>query len=120
MAGTADAAVPAARAARHRSRRWSSLEHRDAARTITVEQVPLADLLQAHAPQVLAVDIEGHERQLVGTPLPSCLRCVLMEIHTPDIGTAETARVVAWLTAEGFVMRDVRAYTWAFERNGSV
>lgn len=95
---------------------WSSLEHREAARTIIVEQVPLADLLLAHAPQVLAIDIEGHERQLVDTPLPACLRCVLMEIHTPDIGTAETGRIVSWLTDQGFRMRDVRAYTWVFER----
>jgi FkbM family methyltransferase len=95
---------------------WSSLEPRDDAQTILVEQVPLADLLAAHRPTVLAVDIEGHERHLVGTPLPECLRCILMEIHTPDIGTAETGTIVSWLTDEGFRMKDVRSYTWAFER----
>lgn len=95
---------------------WSSLERREAAKTIVVDQVPLVDLLEAHRPHVLAVDIEGHERAFVGTPLPDFLRCVLMEIHTPDIGTADTGAIVSWLSDQGFRMRDVRAYTWVFER----
>lgn len=95
---------------------WSSLDHRPDARTITVRKVPLADLLQHHRPDVLAVDIEGHEQHLVGTAINHNLRTILMEIHTPDIGTARTAEIVAWLAREDFHMRDVRAYTWVFER----
>lgn len=95
---------------------WSSVEERADALTVEVECIPLADLLAQHRSTVLVIDIEGHERTLVGTSLPDHVRCVLIEIHTPDLGTAETARIVSWLQDEGFRMKDVKANSWAFER----
>lgn len=95
---------------------WSSLNPREGGRTVEVATVPLVDLLARHRPTVLAIDIEGEERSLVGTTLDEPLHTVLIEIHTPDIGTAQTGEIVSWLGDQGFRMRDVRANSWAFTR----
>jgi FkbM family methyltransferase len=96
---------------------WSSLEDRSGAETVEVRVAALEALVDEHRPDVLVVDIEGHETSFVGLPVADHVRCVLMEIHTPDIGTAATAKVASWLTDQGFRMADVRSYTWAFVRD---
>jgi FkbM family methyltransferase len=94
---------------------WSNIQ-KDEHSSILVRTIALKELLDLHEPTVLLVDIEGHEQAIAGMELPSALRLVIMEIHTPDIGVAETAKVAAWLFAQGFVLRDLRANSWAFER----
>ncbi len=86
------------------------------AATVEVATVPLAELIAAHEPTVLAVDIEGHEVALVGSPVGASVRLVLFEIHTPDIGTRATGDVVRWLEEEGFRLLEVRGQSWAMAR----
>lgn len=96
---------------------WSSIESRaEDSASVEVATIGLDALIERYAPTVLSIDIEGHERSLVGTPLPDSLRLVLIEIHTPEIGSAETARLVTWLTSQGYEMIDVRSNSWAFQR----
>lgn len=82
-----------------------------------VRVAALGALLYEHRSDVLVVDIEGRETSFVGLPIADHVRCVLMEIHTPGIGTAETAEVASWLADQGFGMADVRRYAWAFVRD---
>lgn len=73
-------------------------------------------LCAAHAPTLLLIDIEGAEADILTRPVPSCVRTLLVEIHTPDLGAARTAEIVSALFADGFRMVDQQALTWAFRR----
>jgi FkbM family methyltransferase len=95
---------------------WSSIDAAPGARRIEVEAVSLGDLLERFAPTVVAIDIEGAETRLFPAEVPQCVRSIFIEIHSPSIGSAETARVVASLHASGFELVDIRAWTWVFCR----
>ncbi|WP_161974675.1 FkbM family methyltransferase [Piscinibacter terrae] len=95
---------------------WSSLKNGSGMRQIEVPAVPFARLLAEHQPQVLAIDIEGAEDSLVEESVPDCVRKVLIEIHTPSLGSRSTCAVVAWLQAQAFQLVDLRAHTWVFKR----
>jgi len=96
---------------------WSSIEATPDSRRIDVEAVSLGDLLERFAPTVVAIDIEGAETRLFPVEVPECVRSVFIEIHSPAIGSAETARVVSSLHASGFELVDIRAWTWVFCRS---
>jgi FkbM family methyltransferase len=76
----------------------------------------LDELCGAHRPDLLLVDIEGAEADLLMRPVPPCVRTLLTEIHTPDLGEALTAQLVCALFADGFRMIDRQALSWAFAR----
>jgi len=95
---------------------WSSLKHGDSTRQIEVPALPLSRLLNEHQPNVLAIDVEGAEGLFLNEALPESVRKVLIEIHTPAIGTSIACAVVAWLEANAFRLIDLRAHTWVFKR----
>lgn len=95
---------------------WSSIEETPGGRRIDVEAVSLGDLLERFSPTVVAIDIEGAETRLFPAEVPECVRSIFIEIHSPSVGSAETARVVASLHASGFELVDIRAWTWVFCR----
>jgi FkbM family methyltransferase len=96
---------------------WSSIEATPGGRRIDVEAVSLGDLLERFSPTVVAIDIEGAETRLFPAEVPTCVRSIFIEIHSPSIGSAETARVVASVHASGFELVDIRAWTWVFHRS---
>jgi FkbM family methyltransferase len=96
---------------------WSSIEAMPDGHRIDVEAVSLGDLLERFSPTVVAIDIEGAETRLFPAAVPECVRSIFIEIHSPSIGSAETARVVTSLHASGFALVDIRAWTWVFCRS---
>jgi FkbM family methyltransferase len=96
---------------------WSSIEPTPGGRRIDVEAVSLGDLLERFSPTVVSIDVEGAETRLFPAEVPEFVRSIFIEIHSPSIGSAETARVVASLHASGFELVDIRAWTWVFCRS---
>ncbi len=78
--------------------------------------IGLAVLLENLYPTVLILDIEGGEVGLFPTALPECLRAIMIEIHTPDIGDMATAEIVNHITSLGFLVKRILAQTWLFTR----
>ncbi len=83
---------------------------------LQVEVTDLNYLSKTHAPSIVLMDIEGAERDVLSRPLPPCIQKLIIEIHTPDFGGAETARIVAGLADQGFRMVDQLALVWVFIR----
>jgi FkbM family methyltransferase len=82
-------------------------------------QVPVVDLAEVcaqYSPTVAMIDIEGAERDVFSRPIPACIKTIIVEIHTPDFGGAETARLVSALTDQGFRLVDQLALVWVFVR----
>jgi FkbM family methyltransferase len=82
-------------------------------------QVPVIDMTElcaAPAPTAVMMDIEGAERDVLSHLIPACVRLMIVEIHTPDFGGAETAKLVSGLADQGFRMKDQLALVWVFER----
>ncbi|MBL4832963.1 MAG: FkbM family methyltransferase [Pseudomonas sp.] len=97
---------------------WSSaLAPGKADRTISVATRTLSSLLAEHQPTVLVLDIEGGECGLFPAAVPSCLRMIMVEIHTPDIGESATVEVVNRIQQQGFTLVRLLANTWVFARN---
>ena len=95
---------------------WSSIDATPGSCHIEVHAVSLGDLLARFAPTVLSIDVEGAETRLFPADVPEFVRSIFIEIHSPSIGSAETARIVAALHASGFKLVDIRAWTWVFCR----
>jgi FkbM family methyltransferase len=81
---------------------------------VSVPTVSLASVLTRHRPTVLMVDIEGAERNLFVSPLPWRPRKILIEIHTPQLGETETARIVQQICAQGYRLVDLSGWTHVF------
>lgn len=95
---------------------WSSLRERDECRTISVPVVGLVDILDKHKPDTLFVDVEGAEQMHTARALGHRPRTVFVEIHSPELGPQETCRIAQWWIDQGYMLRDIRAYVWTFER----
>jgi FkbM family methyltransferase len=82
-------------------------------------QVPVVDMAQLCVPSSISavmIDIEGAEREVFSRPVPACVRLLIVEIHTPDFGGVETARLVSLLTDQRFRLIDQLALVWVFAR----
>lgn len=96
---------------------WSSVLSLQRADIVSSKKaIGLATLLERYQPTVLIVDIEGGEVGLFPTRAPSCLRLIIVEIHTPDIGDAATAKIVNDVISAGFELKRILAQTWLFAR----
>lgn len=92
---------------------FSSLDATDGV-PVEVPSVTLSTLLGLHRPDVLIVDIEGAERHMALRDWPHRPRVILMEIHTPSLGTRALCDVLTRLTAAGYRVTDVGWHTWVF------
>lgn len=81
-----------------------------------VPVVTLAELCATHAPGLILMDIEGAEVEVLAQPVPDCVSTLIVEIHTPEIGGEETARIVSSLAGQGLRLVDQMALVWVFTR----
>lgn len=95
---------------------WSSLVPMEDGHKISVPAARFSDLVNEHAPTVLIIDIEGAEKSILPARIAPSVRLILIEIHTPSIGTKATADINAKLTSQGFALRNIGANSWLFER----
>lgn len=65
---------------------------------------------------VLSVDIEGSEVEVLSQTIPSGIRTLFCEIHTPDIGGGATGELLSGLVRQGFSIVDQSSWTWVFKR----
>lgn len=83
---------------------WASSiadENANPARLVEVSAIPLAQLLAAHAPTVVIMDIEGAEEHLFDTPWPPFVRNVMMELHPRKYSGTAIKRIVDCMSASG-------------------
>lgn len=81
-----------------------------------VPVVAFAELCAAHAPDLVLMDIEGAETDVLASPVPGCVRTLIVEIHTPDIGGEATARIISAMADQGLRLIDQMALVWVFSR----
>lgn len=96
---------------------WSSLLETENTTSVTVKTARLSDLIAQTKATTLLVDIEGYEVALLSdlTGLAS-INKVIIELHTPGIGTAATARLITALVQVGFALVDMGGHTFVFKR----
>jgi FkbM family methyltransferase len=96
---------------------WSSLIATENADPVTVPTKRLSTLIAETRANTLLVDIEGYEVALFAdTKSLSAIKTVMVELHTPSIGTAESARIISTLVKAGFSMVDFGGHTFVFTR----
>ena len=71
-------------------------------RTIEVETISFASLVERVSPTFLIIDIEGAEIDLVSSPIADSVRCILIEVHKQLIGDDAIESVCNWLMQSGF------------------
>lgn len=89
------------------SARLSAVKHET--RQIEVSEFPFSELVAAHRPTFIAMDIEGTEAQLVGERIPDTVRQFLIELHPWICGVDRINDVRRWLNDEGFQATDTAA-----------
>lgn len=95
---------------------WSSVLDHGSGELVQTAVAKISDLLNSICPSVLILDIEGAEVGLLPDRLPSDLRLIMIELHTPDIGDEATVSVVNTIMNQGFQLCHIRSQTWVFER----
>ncbi|MGJ8547226.1 MAG: FkbM family methyltransferase [Sulfitobacter sp.] len=68
---------------------------------ITVPALCIWDLLSAHRPHVVIIDIEGAEADLFARPWPSHVRHVIMEIHPKKYPASAIKNIVDCMSQSG-------------------
>lgn len=96
---------------------WSSIFPTDGAELITVQAIPIGQLITDSRADTLVVDVEGYEVVLLadGNSLQS-INTILVEIHTPSIGTVKTSALITKLIRFGFSLVDIGGHTFVFIR----
>ena len=91
------------------SSRVAGEDVKEASRIVTVPALKLSDLLEAFAPDVVTMDLEGAEAALAMQHWPGKVRAVIMEIHTGVYSLSMVSAIFAGMSKNGF----------AFQPNGS-
>jgi FkbM family methyltransferase len=93
---------------------FSSLDGGTEGIKIQAPSITLEELYNDHTPDVVLMDVEGAETRLNfdTTHKP---RALIVEIHTPSIGTETTCSVIQGIIDVGYRLKNVAAQTWLFE-----
>jgi FkbM family methyltransferase len=96
---------------------WSSLVATEHATAVNVKTARLGELIAATNANTLLIDIEGYEVALLSdlSSLAS-IKTVLIELHTPSIGTASTSSIITNLVKAGLDLVDIGGHTFVFTR----
>lgn len=96
---------------------WSSLVDTDNTTPVRVKTKRLSDLIAETKADTLLVDIEGYEVNLLSeTNSLSSIKTVVIELHTPSIGTTATGYIITALVQSGFALVDMGGHTFVFKR----
>lgn len=95
---------------------FSSLDSHVEGQPIIAPSRTLGSLYDAHRPDCVLMDIEGAEVSL-DFNTQHRPRELVIEIHTPSIGTAVTCQVMQRILDAGYRLEDVAAQTWWFTRH---
>lgn len=94
---------------------FSSLDGAQNGEKIQAPSITLEKLYNDHKPDVVLMDVEGAETRLNfdTTHKP---RALIVEIHTPSIGSENTCTVIQNIIDVGYRLKNVASQTWVFER----
>lgn len=81
---------------------WSSSTYDRGGQRLEVGSLAFTDLVAAHRPSVIVIDIEGGEVALIGLPVAPNVRMIVLELHAAVTGDSNAEAVRAWLIQEGF------------------
>lgn len=79
----------------------SDNEREAAHRLHAVPALRLSDLIDAHRPSIIVMDVEGAEASLCLQPLADCVRILIMEIHTRQYDATVLKKMFDGLSASG-------------------
>lgn len=97
---------------------WSSLVGADGAEQIKVQTKRLSALIAEARADTLLVDIEGYEVALLAsTAALAPIKTLLVELHTPSIGTQASSAIITALVLAGFKLADIGGHTFVFTRD---
>jgi len=97
---------------------WSSLVGVDDAEQIQVPAKRLSALIAGSNADTLLVDIEGYELILLAnTAALAPIKTLLVELHTPSIGTQASSAIITSLVRAGFELSDIGGHTFVFTRD---
>lgn len=92
------------------------LEAHETIETLSVATNRLEDLVAAHRPSVLIMDIEGIESELFHAALDPAPRLIIIEIHFPHLGSKASSETVQRIIGLGYNLVDIRGWTFVFSR----
>ena len=74
---------------------------RKGGRQVTVPLIPIQDLIVAHRPHVILMDVEGAEEHLFDRPWKCPLRYFVLELHPKKYGPEVIKKIVDFMSAKG-------------------
>jgi FkbM family methyltransferase len=96
---------------------WSSLADAPNAEPVRVQAQRLSVLIAETQADTLLVDIEGYEVALFSDiESLTSIQTVLVELHTPSIGTVASSGIITCLVQAGFILEDFGGHTFVFTR----
>jgi FkbM family methyltransferase len=96
---------------------WSSLVETANSEPVRVLARRLSDLITETQADTLLVDIEGYEVALFSdTEGLASINTILVELHTPSIGTLASANIITSIVQAGFFLEDFGGHTFVFTR----
>lgn len=96
---------------------WSSLLSSAESAPVQVEARTLSRLIEDSRADTLLVDIEGYEVELLRDAQGlGSIETLLVELHTPSIGTAASSKIITDLVQCGFHLADFGGHTFVFTR----
>jgi FkbM family methyltransferase len=97
---------------------WSSLVETANTNPVVVQAQRLSVLIAETQADTLLVDIEGYEVDLFSDiEALSSIKTVLVELHTPSIGTEASSNIITTLVQAGFILQDFGGHTFVFSRS---
>lgn len=93
---------------------FSSLEGTTEGTVIQAPVLHLDTIYSQVKPHVVLLDIEGAETRLNWNTQYKP-RHIIIEIHTPSIGSEQTCSVIQKIINAGYFLKDVSSQTWVFE-----
>ncbi len=82
---------------------WASSLEKGAGRRIDVPALKFSDLMRAHKPSVVIMDVEGAEAAFFEAPWPEHVRVLLMEIHPRLYSDTVVQKIFDCLSQSGMI-----------------
>jgi FkbM family methyltransferase len=97
----------------------SLLDRENDAQKITVDSDPINQVIAAHRPDVIVMDVEGAETDLLTVADLTNVRAIVVETHEHIVGADKTAAMIEALSAKGFSMRQTIHKNLLLTRQGT-
>lgn len=94
----------------------SRIDRKLAGKEITVEGNAINDLIAAHEPNIIIMDVEGSETELLAGADLSGVHSIIVEMHPHIVGQEEIDKLLEKLGRDGFAVEDQKHKTFLLRR----